>query len=113
HFLRIDDQGRLWGGPTFGQTLFYLDTKTGKAVNTRTISDSGGEAYDVAIVDGICYAVAYAGGEIIRFDPKAKWDQVNHINPKVLARVGPDYIRPSAGVAVGDDGRLYSGWLAK
>src|SRR5438045_9790151 len=25
HFLRIDDRGRLWGGPMFGQTLFSVD----------------------------------------------------------------------------------------
>jgi len=113
HFLRVDDRGRLWGGPTFGQTLFYLDTKTGKLTNTRTISDQGGEVYDAAILDGICYAVAYVGGEVIRFDPDAKWNQVEHVNPKTIFRVGPDYIRPSAGVCVGDDGRLYAGWLAK
>lgn len=113
HFLRVDDRGRLWGGPTFGQTLFYLDTKTGKLTNTRTVSDHGGEVYDAAILDGICYAVAYVGGEMIRFDPDAKWNQVEHVNPKTIFRVGPDYIRPSAGVTVGEDGRLYAGWLAK
>lgn len=113
HFLTADDRGRLWGGPTFGQTLFYLDTRTGKLVNTRTVSDYGGEVYDAAVIDGICYAVAYAGGEVIRFDPDAPWDQVNHVNPKTIARVGPEYIRPQAGVHVGPDGRLYSGWLAK
>lgn len=113
HFLRVDDRGRLWGGPTFGQTLFYLDTKTGKIANTRTISDHGGEVYDAAIIDGICYAVAYVGGEVIRFDPEAPWNQVEHVNPKTIFKVGPDYIRPSAGVCVGEDGRLYAGWLAK
>ena len=112
HFLRIDDRGRLWGGPTFGQTLFYLDTKTKKATNTLTVSDHGGEVYDVAVVDGITYAVAYAGGELIRFDPSEKWDQIGHKNPRTIARFGPDYIRPNAGLSVGDDGKLYSGWLA-
>lgn len=113
HFLYVDDRGRLWGGPTFGQTLFHLDTETGKYINTRTISDHGGEVYDVEVIDGICYAVAYVGGEIIRYDPGAPWEQVKHINPKTIARVGPEYIRPQAGVTRGDDGRLYSGWLAK
>jgi streptogramin lyase len=113
HFLRVDDQERVWGGPTFGQTLFYHDTKTGKTVNTRTVSDHGGEVYDVAVIDGICYAVAYSGGEIIRFDPNAAWDQIHHVNPKTIARVAPEYIRPAAGVTVGPDGRLYSGWWAQ
>jgi hypothetical protein len=113
HFLRVDDRERVWGGPTFGQTLFYHDVKSGKTVNTRTVSDSGGEVYDAAVIDGICYAVAYAGGEIIRFDPGAPWDQIHHVNPKTIARVSPEYIRPVAGVTVGPDGRLYSGWQAK
>jgi hypothetical protein len=113
HFLRVDDEERVWGGPSFGQTLFYHDTPTEKTVNTRTVSDYGGEVYDVAVIDGICYAVAYAGGEIIRFDPTAAWDQIHHQNPKTIATVSPDYIRPTAGVTVGPDGRLYSGWWAK
>ncbi len=113
HFLYADDQGRLWGGPTFGQTLFYMDIKTGKTVNTGVVSDDGGEVYGVEVLDGVCYAVAYAGGEVIRFDPAEPWNQLNHVNPKTIARVGPDYIRPQAGVRVGPEGRLYSGWLAK
>ena len=59
------------------------------------------------MIDGICYAVAYSGGEIIRFDPSAPWDQIHHVNPKTIARVSPEYIRPVAGVIVGPDGRLY------
>jgi hypothetical protein len=113
HFLRVDEEERVWGGPSFGQTLFYHETKTGETVNTRTVSDHGGEVYDVAVIEGICYAVAYAGGEIIRFDPNAGWDQIRHRNPQTLATVAPEYIRPAAGVTVGPDGRLYSGWWAK
>jgi hypothetical protein len=113
HFLRVDAEERVWGGPTFGQTLFYHETRTGETVNTRTVSDYGGEVYDVAVIEGICYAVAYAGGEIIRFDPNAAWDQIRHRNPQTLATVAPEYIRPAAGVTVGPDGCLYSGWWAK
>lgn len=113
HFLRVDDRGFLWGGPTFGQTLFYLNTKTKRYINTRTISNHGGEVYDVAVIDGVAYAVAYAGGEIIGFNPNEPWNQVEYKNPRPIANVGPDYIRPAAGVAVGHDGRLYAGWLAK
>ena len=39
-------EGRVWGGPTFGQTLFSFDTRTKKAVNTGAICDGGGEVYD-------------------------------------------------------------------
>lgn len=113
-FLRLDDRGRLWGGPHFGQTLFWMDTRTGKTVNTGTVCNSGGEVYDVAFHNGKVYAVAYAGGDIIQYDPEAPWDQWNNVNPRVIASVGDrGYIRPTAGVLVGPDGKLYSGWMAK
>ncbi|MCS6830579.1 MAG: hypothetical protein RMM08_12355 [Armatimonadota bacterium] len=112
-FLRLDDKGRLWGGPSFGQTLFWMDTRTGHTVNTRTVCNSGGEVYDVTFHQGKVYAVAYAGGDIIRYDPEAPWDQWNNINPRVIASLGEKgYIRPTAGVVLGTDGKLYSGWMA-
>ncbi len=113
-FLRLDNKGRLWGGPHFGQTLFWMDTRTGKAANTGTVCNSGGEVYDVAFVNGKVYAVAYAGGDIVQYDPEAPWDQWNNVNPRVIASVGEKgYIRPTAGVLLGADGKLYSGWMAK
>jgi len=113
-FLRLDEKGRLWGGPHFGQTLFWMDTRTGKAVNTGTICNAGGEVYDVAFHHGKVYAVAYAGGDIVQYDPESPWDQWNNVNPRVIASVGAKgYIRPTAGVVVGPDAKLYSGWMAK
>ena len=108
----VDPQGRLWGGPTFGQTLFWMDPTSGEIANTSTISDFGGEVYDVAFVAGKVYAAAYAGGEIIEYDPAAPWDQWNHRNPRTIHRVGPAYIRPEGGIVTGPDGKLYSGWMA-
>ncbi len=114
HFLRADAQGRLWGGPTFGQTLWFMDPATKKATNTSTICDAGGEVYDVAFRDGKAYAVAYVGGDVVRYDPEQPWNQWDNKNPKVIASVGPKgYIRPTGGAVFGPDGKLYSGWMAK
>jgi len=114
HFLKVDPKGRLWGGPTFGQTLFYLDPKTKRAVNTSNICDAGGEVYDVAFLGGKTYAAAYAGGDIICYDPEKPWDQWNQKNPRNLADVGDrGYIRPTGGIMVGPGGKLYSGWMAR
>ena len=113
HFLRADDRGRVWGGPTFGQTLFHIDIRTGRTTNTRTVSDHGGEVYDVAVIDGICYAASYVGGEVIRYDPDAPWDQIGHVNPKPLLALTPDHIRPSGGICVLPRKRLASGWMAR
>jgi hypothetical protein len=113
-FLRLDSKGRLWGGPPFGQTLFWMDTRTQQTVNTGTICNAGGEVYDVAFVNDKVYAVAYAGGDIVQYDPNLAWDQWNNVNPRVIASVGEKgYIRPTAGVVAATDGRLYSGWMAK
>ena len=115
HFLRCDDEGILWGGTNFGQTLCWLDTKTGKYENTAVICNAGGEAYDVACREGKVYAVTYAGGDIVRYDRKQPWDQKNNVNPKVITYVGREkgYIRPIAGALFGPDGKLYAGWMAR
>ena len=112
-FLKADDRNRLWGGPTFGQTLFRTDPCTGETVNTPTICDSGGEVYDVTFRDAKVYAAAYSGGDIVRYDPDQPWDQWNRENPKTLVSLrAKGYIRPKAGILLGADGKLYSGWVA-
>lgn len=113
-FLRADDRDRLWGGPTFGQTLFWMDARTGKSVNTGAICDSGGEVYDAAFHGGCVYAAAYAGGNVVRYDPDQPWDQWNQKNPRTIAGLrSKGYIRPTGGIVFGADGRLYSGWMAQ
>jgi hypothetical protein len=112
-FLRADGRGRLWGGPHFGQTLWWMDTKTKKVVNTGAICDAGGEAYDAAFIGGTVYAASYSGGDITAYDPDQPWDEWNGKNPRPVARVGPAYIRPTGGIAVAPDGKLYSGWMAQ
>ncbi len=113
-FLRMDEQGLLWGGPHFGQTLFSFEPKTRTEKNTGAVCDSGGEVYDVAFLNGKVYAVAYAGGDIIEYDPSAPWDQWNRKNPRSIAQLSSKgYIRPAGGIVAGADGKLYSGWMAK
>ncbi len=114
HFLRVDEKGRLWGGPTFGQTLWFMDPATKKVTNTSTICDGGGEVYDVAFHGGNVYAVAYAGGDIVRYNADKPWNQWDNENPRVIAHLaGKGYIRPIGGTVCGPDGKLYTGWMAK
>ena len=113
-FLRIAPDGIIWGGPPFGQTLFSLDPETRTYINTSTVCDAGGEVYDVCFHKGCVYAAAYVGGDIVRYDPAQSWDQWNNKNPVAIAHLGPrGYIRPIAGILVGPDGMLYSGWMAQ
>src|SRR5439155_11442319 len=108
-------RGRLWGGPTFGQTLFWLDTSTKEFFNTPVVCNAGGEVYDVTFLDGKVYAVAYSGGDIIEYNPDQPWDQLSNKNPRTIAHLADrGYIRPVAGVVVGpSQKKLYSGWMAK
>ncbi len=113
-FLRVAPDGKLWGGPTFGQTLWWMDPATKHYVDTSNICDAGGEVYDVCFANGKVYAVAYAGGDIVEYDPAQPWDQLNSENPHVIKRLSTSgYIRPEAGVTVGPDGKLYAGWLTE
>jgi hypothetical protein len=110
-FLRADPNGRIWGGPPYGQTLFWMDPKNGSIVNTPTISDTSGEVYDVAFLNGLTYAVSYSGGEVIRYDPAKPWNQLGQTNPKTIAKISDKgYIRPVGGIIVGPHQNLYSGW---
>ena len=111
-FLKVDPDNRLWGGPRFGQTLFWVDTATLKTTNTGTVCDAGGEVYDVAFLDNRIYTASYAGGDITEYDPDLPWDQWNRKNPRPVASVSPAYIRPTGGI-LAVNGKLYSGWMAK
>lgn len=111
-FLRVDPQGRIWGGAHFGQTVFWMDPKTGESHNTRAINREGGEVYDAAFHGGKPYFAAYTSGGIIAWDPEKPWDEYGDTNPKLLARA-PGYIRPEAGITKGPDGKLYVGLMAR
>lgn len=112
-FLKVDQKGRIWGGPPYGQTLFSVDVKTKEFINTPNISDTGGEVYDVAFVRGVVYSAAYAGGEVIRYNPDAPWDQWGQRNPSTITSIGSKgFIRPTGGIIEGPGGKLYSGWTS-
>ncbi len=112
-FLRADNRNHLWGGPTFGQTLFSLDLATRKFTNTGLVCNAGGEVYDCEFLNNKIYAVAYVGGDIIEYDPAQPWDQLSDKNPHTIAHLTTKgYIRPIAGIHLASDGKLYSGWEA-
>lgn len=112
-FLKVDPHGILWGGPTFGLTLFSLNPATKKFVNTDTVANAGGEVYDVAFLNNKLYAACYSGGDIVEYDPRQPWDQFDNKNPRTLVHLlSKGYDRPVAGIIAADDHLLYSGWMA-
>ncbi len=113
-FLAADDTSRLWGGPPSGQTLFMMDRNTGAEMNTDIVVDSGGQVCGMAFIGEIGYGVSYSNGDIFKIDPNAPWYQYDRKNPVVIDSLGRrGYIRPVAGVRLGPDSKLYSGWMAK
>jgi streptogramin lyase len=112
--LEVDERGHLWGSPPSAATLFRLQPDTRAVTHTGTVVDSAGAILDMVFVGGIMYAVAYSGGDIIRYDPGKPWDQWHENNPRTIASVADrGFIRPTGGVVAGPGGRLYSGWMAK
>ena len=124
-FLKADPDRCLWGGPRFGQTLFRMNPHTRDFVNYPIFCDADGEIYDIAFYNGKIYAVAYAGGDIIQYDPNQPWDQLDRKNPRTIASVGlspansakchptKSYNRPTGGIVLGPDSKLYSGWKSQ
>lgn len=113
HFLVGDDRGRIWGGPTFGQTVFSFEVATGKVENTGAVVDRGGEVYGAVAHGGKLYTASYSGGDLAVYDPLMPWDQWNHRNPRPLGSVDKNnQIRPTGEMLLGPDGNLYSGWQA-
>jgi hypothetical protein len=116
HFIRLDPDGGVTGGPSMGQTLFRFDPARQLHQNTPQVADGNGEVYDGQWIGGKFYFVSYSGGELAVWDPNQPWDQWNNVNPKRLAQYNApelhSLIRPQGGLTIGPDGRLYSGWSA-
>lgn len=106
-----DDDGILWGGSGFGQTIFRFDPASGEFLNTKTVCTSGGEVYGMCAADGKVYCTSYAGGDTTVYDPLLPWDQRGNKNPVTASSCGSaGLIRPTGFSTIGPDGRLWTGW---
>lgn len=111
HTLVSDEQGRLWGSCGFGQTIFRLNVD-GSEWNSSSVCDAGGEVYGMVFQGGKLFMSSYVGGDHIVYDPSKPWDQLNHVNPKTLRSVSPDFVRPEGRSVLGPDGGIWTGWSA-
>jgi hypothetical protein len=107
-----DKDSNIWGSCNFGQTIFKYDPATGENWNSPIVSDYPGEVYGMCFVGDLLFLTAYANGDHIVYDHAAAWDQYNNVNPKTIASVCPDLIRPYAGSVAGPDGAVWTGWMA-
>jgi len=93
-------------------TMFRYDVNDGTYYNTvETTYKGGGEMYGLVHTNDKFYMTSYAAGFHHAYDPAQPFE--SDINPKVIHRVGPDYIRPHARSVIGPKGDIWTGWYAK
>ncbi len=108
-----DGKDMLWGTTNFGMTFFGYNTRTGAYTNTgNAVPAGGGEFYGACMAGGKLYLTSYSDGYHLEYDPNLPWDVRGGSNPRILARIAPDYIRPCAFTVAGPRGALWTGWLA-
>lgn len=108
--IKIDPLDRIWVASPIGSTIFSVDLSN--QIITE-ISDIGRQVGDLSFFNDKIYAVSYTGGDITEYNPAIEWDKLYGTNPRLIAKVGPAYIRPTGGVVTGLNGLLYSGWMAR
>ena len=93
------DKDRVLGTPFITQRFWETNLRTKRGFDCGTAAPGGGEILRVWKLNGHVYMAAYAGGELVEYDPAAH----PHFpeNPRVVARP-PGGMRP---VASADDGR--------
>ena len=112
-FLQTDATGQVWGGPDRGQTLFFMDGRTGVFVSMGSVTPSPGGVVDVAFAGTVAYGVCSPGGEIFRLDIDRPWHEWDGKNPEILHRVSEHgYSRATGGIIASTAMQLYSGWSA-
>ena len=118
HFLTADPPDsprphRIWGGPSYGQTVASYEIETGKVWNSGAVIDSSGEVYGAVSVGGKLYTASYSGADFAVYDPARPWDQWNNVNPRHIGSISDQHqCRPTGRMRLGPDGNLYSGWQA-
>ncbi len=92
-------KSRLLGTPFITQRFWEADLRTGKGFDCGRAAPGGGEVLRTWKMGGKVYMAAYAGGELVQYDPS----EHPHFpeNPRVVADP-PGGMRP---VASADDGR--------
>ncbi len=112
-FLRVDAQGQVWGGPAWGQTLFFMDGQTGVFTLLSSVTPRVGGVQDVAFVKGVAWGISSPGGNIFRLNIEEPWYEWDGKNPRMVASLHEKgYGQATGGIVVSAVPKLYSGWSA-
>ena len=110
-WLNTFSDGRIFGGPELGQTLFAWDPHTHALLSYDQVIDVSGEIYYAIPYEGRLYTVSYVEATLAVFDPAKPWNQGNEpdSNPRTILHIPEHQYRPVGGIQLGPDGKMYIG----
>lgn len=110
-FLRVDAKGQVWGGPAWGQTLFFMDGKTGVFTNMSSVTPQAGGVQDVAFIKEAAWGVTAPSGDIFRLNIEQPWREWDGNNPYIAISLNENgYGQATDIVASSAVLKLYVGW---
>jgi len=107
--LHAGPDGCIYGSSILPEHLFRYDPKNGEMMDLGRCSESSGEAYSMATLDGRIYISSYPGARISVYDP-ARAYHFGHRegdNPRDLGRIDDISYRPRS-TLTGPLGRIWT-----
>jgi len=110
-WLNTFSDGRIFGGPELGQTMFAWNPKNAQLDSYDQVIDHGGEIYYAIPYRGKLYTISYIKATLAVFDPAKGWKQGNDkdSNPRTILHVPDSQYRPVGGIHLGPGNKMYIG----
>lgn len=110
-WLRSTPEGKIYGGPELGQTMFSFDPSSNLLRSYDQVIDVGGEIYYGIPHNGKLYTISYIEATLAVFDPSKPWKQGSSpdSNPRMIMHLPGQQYRPAGGIHAGPDNKLYIG----
>jgi len=110
-WLNTFSDGRIFGGPELGQTLFAWDPKSERLDSYDQVIDYSGEIYYAIPYRGKLYTISYIKAILAVFDPARPWKQGSgkDSNPRTILHIPDAQYRPVGGIHLGPGGKMYIG----
>ncbi|MEN6600860.1 MAG: hypothetical protein ABFD86_00480 [Bryobacteraceae bacterium] len=110
-WLNTFPDGRIFGGPELGQTMFAWDPKKAKLDSYDQVIDYSGEIYYAIPYRGKLYTISYIKAILAVYDPARPWNQgtAKDSNPRTILHIPDFQYRPVGGIHLGPGGKMYIG----
>lgn len=110
-WLNTFPDGRIFGGPELGQTMFAWDPKSSKLDSYDQVIDYSGEIYYAIPYRGKLYMISYIKAILAVYDPARPWNQgaSRDSNPRTILHIPDSQYRPVGGIHLGPGNKMYIG----